>query len=370
MLASVAPFNPHFLPLSMQVLSVIVAQFIMAYLVRDWSWWTLWIAAYVISGTLNQNLFCAQHEISHCLAFRRPFHNKLLALVANFPLVVPVAVKFREYHHDHHLFLGVDGGDVDLPTVFEARLVSNTFMKVIYGFFYIVVYGVRPLLVRPKAAGSGDVINFVCVMTCNAAVLYFWGLKSLVYLFAGSIMGGGLHPLAGHLIAEHYMFEKGQETYSYYGPLNALAYNVGYHNEHHDFPQIPQTRLHKLRELAPEFYEPLYKHTSWCRVIWKFLSDPTVGPWSRMHRLQRDGTTEGNARFISGQCAYGAELAMEMEKKETKDKAATIDSAEEDESGEEAAVSQRLRRRSALRKAAAGVHARNDSAVEQPAATK
>lgn len=280
----------------------------MAYLVRSWPWWQIWIAAYVISGTCNQNLFCAQHEISHFLAFRKPFHNKLLALAANLPLVVPVAVKFREYHHDHHLFLGVDGGDVDLPTVFESNLITSFLAKTFYAFFYILVYGVRPLLVRPKAASSADIINWVLVIGFDLGVLYYGGLKPLVYLLAGSIMGGGIHPLAGHLIAEHYMFEKGQETYSYYGPLNAISYNVGYHNEHHDFPQIPQTRLHKLRKIAPEYYEPLFHHTSWCWVIFKFLTDPKMGPWSRMHRVDREGTAPANAAYISSQCKYGKKL--------------------------------------------------------------
>ena len=51
-------------------------------------------------------------------------------------------------------------------------------------------------------------VNLVLVLGFDAAVLYFWGAKALLYLVLGSLMGGGLHPMAGHLIAEHYMFCK------------------------------------------------------------------------------------------------------------------------------------------------------------------
>ena len=67
----------------------------MARHVRDWSWLAILPLSYVLSGTLNQNLFCAQHEISHCLAFKKPVYNHYLALFANTVLVVPMAVKFR-----------------------------------------------------------------------------------------------------------------------------------------------------------------------------------------------------------------------------------------------------------------------------------
>lgn len=44
----------------------------------------------------------------------------------------------------------------------------------------------------------------------------------------------------------------------------------------------------QLKEIAPEYYETLAYHTSWTWVTWKFLSDPEVGPWTRMRRPTRE----------------------------------------------------------------------------------
>lgn len=153
------------------------------------------------------------------------------------------------------------------------------------------------------------------VLGFDGAVLYFWGLKSLTYLLAGTLLGGGLHPMAGHLIAEHYCFVDGQETYSYYGPLNALTYNVGLHNEHHDFPQVPHSRLHRLRAIAPEFYEPLARHASWVWVIWTFLTDKEVGPWTRIKREKR-GEATASVPGVVGEYIASLERQEEEEKRE------------------------------------------------------
>ena len=80
-------------------------QIAMAYVVKDAPWWKVLVAAYVVSGTASQNLFTAQHELSHFLAFRKPLYNRILSLASNCPLVVPMATSFRKYHQEHHSHL-------------------------------------------------------------------------------------------------------------------------------------------------------------------------------------------------------------------------------------------------------------------------
>lgn len=58
-----------------------------------------------------------------------------------------------------------------------------------------------------------EVANAALQIAFDAAILYFMGVKSFVYLFVGFVLGLGLHPLAGHFISDHYVFKEGQETY-------------------------------------------------------------------------------------------------------------------------------------------------------------
>ena len=92
-----------------------------------------------------------------------------------------------------------------------------------------------------------------------------------------------------------------QETYSYYGPFNIIAFNVGYHNEHHDLPSVPWNHLRAIRSGAPEMYNSLVHHTSWTRLLLKFVFDPRLCLFSRVARTDR------------GRVALNAEVKPDIE---------------------------------------------------------
>jgi len=131
-------------------------------------------------------------------------------------------------------------------------------------------------------------LNYVTQFSFDALVLHTMGLNAVLYFALSFYFSGSLHPCAGHFIAEHFVTTGDAETYSYYGPLNLVSYNVGYHNEHHDFPNIPGSRLPRLRELAPEFYDNLPQCKSWPGALFDFILDDAQGPFARVKRGKAD----------------------------------------------------------------------------------
>jgi sphingolipid delta-4 desaturase len=266
----------------------VVTQLLLAWLVNNANYTAIFIIAYFYGGYAAQALFLGMHEISHNLAFAKPIYNKWFGCFANIATVVPHFSMFQRFHMEHHQYQGTEGIDVDVPSRWEGDFFTTPLKKAIWVFVQVGFYVTRPFFVKPKSPGKWEAINWSITFFVNFLVLYYWGFKSLVYLLASALFAGGLHPSAGHFISEHYVFIKGQETYSYYGPLNLLTFNVGYHNEHHDFPRIPGSRLPQIRAIAPEYYDTLPCHHSWVQVIYDYIFDPTVGPYSRIMRKPKD----------------------------------------------------------------------------------
>ncbi|KAL9234064.1 hypothetical protein vseg_008979 [Gypsophila vaccaria] len=266
---------------------VVSMQLATATLLKDAGGIKILILAYFFGSFLNHNLFLAIHELSHNLAFSTPSYNRFLGIFANLPIGVPMSITFQKYHLEHHRYQGVDGIDMDIPTKTEAYLVTNAFTKSIWVIFQLFFYALRPLFLKPKPPCLWEFANLTIQLSLDAAMVYFYGWRSFMYLIASTFVGGGMHPMAGHFISEHYVFNPKQETYSYYGPLNLLTWHVGYHNEHHDFPRIPGTKLHKVKEIAPEYYDTLDSYQSWSQVIYMYIMDRTIGPFSRMKRKPR-----------------------------------------------------------------------------------
>lgn len=196
---------------ALQCFFMVLVQLFMAYMVRNMSWTELFVLAYVVSGTLNHSLSLGLHELAHNLAFgaHRPMLNRLTGFVANLPLAFPASVTFKKYHLDHHKYQGDEQLDTDLPTRIEAILFSTRPGKFLFVLFMPLFYTLRPVLVLPKQITGLEILNWIIQVSFDATVCYLFGFKSLAYLALGTILGLGLHPIAGHFIAEHYVFIKG-----------------------------------------------------------------------------------------------------------------------------------------------------------------
>lgn len=292
-----ALFGPS--PVSFGVIVGVVAfQLGLAFALRDQPVWLVAVAAWCVGAFCNHAMYVMIHEAAHNLIFRRRYANELSAILADSINVIPAAISFRTYHLKHHAHQGVLELDADLASPWEARLVgTSSFRKALWLMLFPVFAMIRPARVRSIRLLTGwTLVNWLAVVAVDVLVLWLIGPTALLYLFLSFLFSIGFHPLGARWIQEHYLMSPEQETYSYYGPLNRVAFNVGYHNEHHDFPAIPWNRLPALKRLAPEQYDHLIAHRSWTRLWLRFVFDRHLSLFSRMVRpapASKSGTRAG-----------------------------------------------------------------------------
>lgn len=258
-------------------------QCLMIYLSPSMSWPVLIFSSYFIGGFLIHSIVLGIHELSHDLWFDLKWKNMWFGYFMNVPLFFPFYRTFKRYHLDHHAFQGSDTKDTDIPSVHEGVYVTGKFLKFLFVCFSWLPYTFRPVLTYPKPIIAQEVYNLLINVAVDVFVLMTLGWKAWAYMVLCLVLGLGPHPMSGHFIAEHFEMVKGQETYSYYGPLNYLTYNVGYHNEHHDFPRVPGRFLPKIKEIAPEYYD-MPSYSSWVKVMRDFVMYDHVNCFYRVKR--------------------------------------------------------------------------------------
>lgn len=270
----------------------VTLQIALAYYLQDKSWWLIFAAAYFIGAFASHTLFVCIHECAHNLVFKKRYLNTIAGIIANLPMVLPSSVSFQKYHLKHHSFQGVEELDGDMPYHWEARLINNSALgKAIWLLFYPLFQMLRPARLKEIDLIDGwTIVNIVVEVTFMSFLYYFLGIKAFIFLLASFFFSVGLHPLGARWVQEHFLTHGNQETKSYYGPLNTINLNVGYHNEHHDFPSVPWNKLPKIKEFGGAYYSSLHHHTSYVGLLFRFLFDKELSVFSRMARSNRGKT--------------------------------------------------------------------------------
>jgi sphingolipid delta-4 desaturase len=274
--------------------AVIIIQAALAYVVKD-SFLGAIILGLTISPYMDFAVLVLIHEVSHSLVFAYPLYNRLLGIFTNMVFLAPVSEVFRQHHNMHHRHLGDVHKDVDVPGEREMKAIGNsTFLKTIWLIFSVFILPIRSMKKLPVYWSLLMVLNWVVCLSFMFTVLYF-SKPAFVYLIMGMILSQSMHPANARQVQRHIkvystedrtvkddpnapLHEMKINTFSYYGGLNFLTLNVGFHVEHHDFGNVPWTRLPELRRIAGEKWYPSNTayYSRGFNEIFAFITNPRI----------------------------------------------------------------------------------------------
>lgn len=267
------------------VILIVLCQLGLAYFLSSYHFAYTVLAAFTIGALFSHALFALIHEATHNLIYKGATLNKIFGIICNIGQGFPAAISFRKFHILHHNHMGEPDYDADLAFDKEAKWVKNSpLRKALWLLFFGIMESFRPLKLKASFWDGWVLLNLLFIIFTNILIYYFCGIKGLSFILLSTFFSVGLHPLGARWIQEHFVFKKDQETYSYYGPLNKIQFNIGYHNEHHDFPNIPWNHLTTLRNAVPSHYNSLFYHKSWTKLLFQFLFKKDITLYSRIIR--------------------------------------------------------------------------------------
>jgi len=289
-------------PLSILVCVVAVSlQLYYAYHFSHYSWLAVVLGSYIIGAWIAFVGAVVGHDSAHRLVSKSSSVNRLTTILAFLPVFNgPVGTVWMYEHMWHHnvvvdksLRYGLQSNPIvkkailalifvlilNIITVITASALGLVMLVTIpLGLLglraskYPKKFSLPPYSRFPQSLNGWTFLNILICVAFNVSLCYVTGLKGFVYINLSSIFANGLHPLGMRQVQEHYFVKIGQPTYSVYPPLAFLTFNVGHHVEHHDFPNIPWSRLPLLRKIAHEYYDDtLYGYPSYTHVLFEFL---------------------------------------------------------------------------------------------------
>ncbi len=284
---------------------LLAAQWTVAWAVSGTNVWLVFLAAFCVGQFVIHAAGALVHESAHRLVFRGPRAKLAFDL-----LIEAVFTSFSRqltYQHNHitshHPHLGDYEGDYEHEDICRffarrkfhlehpaaQRALTVLFMVLHFlplGFLvefmllpkiYARLYGLAP---RDPARDTGatrpavgERLIFIGMSLAVWAALYsLFGFWSLLYqVWSLSLFSGRAGITAvGQFLSEHPGDDHDAPTRSTYWWGNLFLFNIGYHVEHHTFPNVAWTRLPRLRKAAPEVFN-LANERSYLRFWWDHI---------------------------------------------------------------------------------------------------
>lgn len=233
------------------------------------TWWT--VPVFLVYGVLYGSACDSRwHECGHGTAFRTPWMNDVVYLIASF-MVMRNPVSWRWSHARHHTDTIIVGRDPEIALMRPPGLAMKALAFVgipdIWLHFRILLRNAAGIITPAEAdylpeSERGQAIFWARVFVAIhlAAVVWAlvdWSVLPLMLVGGPRIYGAWHMVMTGLLqhggLAEDVLDHRLNSRTVYMNPISRWIYwNMNYHVEHHMFPMVPYHALPRLHEIIKD----------------------------------------------------------------------------------------------------------------------